>query len=252
MVKAEQLSASMEGYLEAIFWIIVDKGAARTRDIAKRLGVKAGSVTGALHSLSEREFIDYTPYEVITLTSAGFEEAKRIIRKHEILEDFFTQILRAKPDMAEENACKIEHIISDELADQIALFTEFIQSCPRCGGNWIKQFHKHRGVMPREAEECRKCLTESLKEYNEGRKQMPENTKSLTLLDVAGGDRCVVKGIRKKGLVTKRLVEMGISRGSVIEVERVAPLGDPVEIKVKGYHLSIRKDEAASIEVEKQ
>ena len=50
----------------------------------------------------------------------------------------------------------------------------------------------------------------------------------------------------------KRLVEMGISRGSVIEVERVAPLGDPIEVKVKGYHLSIRKEEAQNIEVQQQ
>ena len=43
---------------------------------------------------------------------------------------------------------------------------------------------------------------------------------------------------------------MGLTTGTVIEVERVAPLGDPVEMKVKGYHLSLRKDEASKIEVE--
>lgn len=73
-----------------------------------------------------------------------------------------------------------------------------------------------------------------------------------TLLDVENGQKCVVRKIHKKASLTKRLVEMGVSRGAVIEVERVAPLGDPIEIKVKGYHLSIRKTEAENIEVERQ
>ena len=53
-----------------------------------------------------------------------------------------------------------------------------------------------------------------------------------------------------KGNLFKRITEMGLTTGTVIEVERVAPLGDPVEMKVKGYHLSLRKDEASKIEVE--
>jgi DtxR family Mn-dependent transcriptional regulator len=50
-----------------------------------------------------------------------------------------------------------------------------------------------------------------------------------------------------RGTVTKRLAEMGIGKGALIEIERVAPLGDPVDVKVKGYHLSLRKEEAANI-----
>ncbi len=72
----------------------------------------------------------------------------------------------------------------------------------------------------------------------------------MTLLDVPKGEKCVVLKINRKAATTQRLVEMGISKGSVIEVERVAPLGDPIEVKVKGYHLSIRKDEAVDIEVQ--
>ena len=72
------------------------------------------------------------------------------------------------------------------------------------------------------------------------------------LVDIEIGGKCVVKRIMKKASLTKRLVEMGISRGSLIEVERVAPLGDPIEVKVKGYHLSIRREEAENIEVQRQ
>lgn len=73
-----------------------------------------------------------------------------------------------------------------------------------------------------------------------------------TLVDIVKGEKCIVKKINRKASATKRLVEMGISKGSLIEVIRVAPLGDPIEVKLKGYLLSIRNDEAQHIEVEKQ
>lgn len=52
------------------------------------------------------------------------------------------------------------------------------------------------------------------------------------------------------GGVHRRLLDMGLVSGSDVEVERVAPLGDPIEVRIKGYHLSLRKEEATNIEVE--
>jgi Fe2+ transport system protein FeoA len=76
---------------------------------------------------------------------------------------------------------------------------------------------------------------------------MSEPEMNKTLSDMPNGSKCVVNMIRRKASAAKRLIEMGISKGAVIEVERVAPLGDPIEVKIKGYHLSIRKDEAQNI-----
>lgn len=59
-----------------------------------------------------------------------------------------------------------------------------------------------------------------------------------------------VKNIFGEGTLHKRLLDMGIIKGTKIEVIKVAPLGDPVDIKVRGYHLSLRKEEAAQILVE--
>lgn len=59
-----------------------------------------------------------------------------------------------------------------------------------------------------------------------------------------------VKRIHGEGTLHKRLLDMGIIKGTTIEVVKVAPLGDPIDIKVKGYHLSLRKEEAAQIFVE--
>ena len=74
---------------------------------------------------------------------------------------------------------------------------------------------------------------------------------TATLKDLKPGQKGKVLRIKARGEMNKRIVEMGITPGSVVEMERVAPLGDPVDIKVKGYHLSLRKDEAGGIEIEK-
>ena len=73
---------------------------------------------------------------------------------------------------------------------------------------------------------------------------------TATLKDLKPGQKGKVLRIKARGEMNKRIVEMGITPGSVVEMERVAPLGDPVDIKVKGYHLSLRKDEAEGIEIE--
>jgi len=65
-----------------------------------------------------------------------------------------------------------------------------------------------------------------------------------------GADAEIVR-IGACGEIKRRLLEMGVVRGSRVVVERVAPLGDPIEIHVKGYHLSLRREEAAMIEVKK-
>lgn len=248
-----KLSASLEDYLEAIYHIVSDKGGVRSKDIAERLGVKAGSVTGALQSLARSGHINYEPYDIITLTSKGLEQAKLVIRKHEILKDFFVQVLGCNSDLSEDGACKMEHSIPDELVERLISFTEFVQCCPRCGDDLVKRFQNYCcRKRPDDLKECKTCIRECMEDVNKSAQTAAEQNGWISLLDVPNGEKCIVRKIRKKGSVTKRLVEMGVSRGSVIEVERVAPLGDPIEVKVKGYHLSIRKDEARNIEVEKK
>ena len=70
------------------------------------------------------------------------------------------------------------------------------------------------------------------------------------LSELGKGDTGIVTGISGAGEVNRRIVDMGLHRGVEIKVERVAPLGDPVEIFVKGYHLSLRKEEAENVEIE--
>ena len=71
-----------------------------------------------------------------------------------------------------------------------------------------------------------------------------------TLREVPVGGRATVKKIYGEGAVKRRIMDMGITRGVEVSVRKVAPLGDPIEITVRGYELSIRKADAESIEVE--
>ena len=71
-----------------------------------------------------------------------------------------------------------------------------------------------------------------------------------TLRDARVGDRVTVVKLHGEGAVRRRIMDMGLTKGAIVQIRRVAPLGDPVEITVRGYELSIRKADADSIEVE--
>ncbi len=71
-----------------------------------------------------------------------------------------------------------------------------------------------------------------------------------TLKEVKVGDRVTVLRLHGEGAVKRRIMDMGRTKGTEVLVRKVAPLGDPVEVSVRGYELSLRKDDAAMIEVE--
>ena len=70
------------------------------------------------------------------------------------------------------------------------------------------------------------------------------------LRDLSPSEKGKIARVTGSGPFRRRIMDMGVIPGAVVEMERVAPLGDPVEIKIKGYHLSLRKDEASHIYVE--
>ncbi len=71
-----------------------------------------------------------------------------------------------------------------------------------------------------------------------------------TLRDVKIGQTAVIRRLHGEGALKRRIMDMGVTKGAQVYVRKVAPLGDPVEITVRGYELSVRKDDAQMIEVE--
>jgi len=251
MTTSGTLTASLEDYLEAIFHITAEKQAARPKDIAKRLKVSNPSVTGALRSLAEKKLINYAPYDVITLTDEGRKIAKDVVRRHEVLRNFFVKVLAVEYHQADEVACKMEHAIPKVILERLIRFVDFVEKCPRAGTKWIRGFAYYCDHETTQ-ENCEKCISLALEEVRQRRQKGGSKTMNLAKLkDLKPGQKAKVVKVKARGETNKRIVEMGITPGTVVEIERVAPLGDPIDIKVKGYHLSLRKYEAEEIEIEK-
>jgi DtxR family Mn-dependent transcriptional regulator len=223
-----QLSASLENYLEAILWTVAAKGAARTRDIAKQLRVQASSVTSALRSLAEKQYIRYTPYEAVTLTEAGFSEATRLARRHHVLRACFAELLGIDAATAELAADRLEHGIPPVLVDRLAQFHEFIKTLP----------DEHRQYVMRFAEMCR-----------ERAPALEAGLGQSTVADLQKGQQGVITAVKYNGSVSRRLADMGLGRGALVVVEGVSPMGDPIRVRIRGYSVALRKQEAQSIVV---
>ncbi|MCM8804366.1 MAG: metal-dependent transcriptional regulator [Candidatus Omnitrophica bacterium] len=116
------LTKSLEDYLEAIK-ILTDIGKiTRVKEISKFLNVKESSVVNALNILKEKGYIKQEKYGYIELTDLGNKEAKKILKKHKIVLRFLTDILRVSEKTAQNDACKIEHVISNETIKKIFEF----------------------------------------------------------------------------------------------------------------------------------
>lgn len=157
-MNAPELSASLEDYLETIFFLSREEGKARPKEIALRMKVRAASVTGALKSLAEKGLINYAPYSSVTLTERGRDIAGGIAVKHESLLHFFTQVLGVEAAEAEEFACSMEHTIPDHILQRLVRFAEYTEKCPSFNAHWQESAEAYFcKAMGREKGKCNSC-----------------------------------------------------------------------------------------------
>ena len=237
-MKPHRLSPTLEDYLEAIFHIVSTNMVARSMEIADRLNVKRSSVTVALRNLAEKGFINYQARSYVTLTDRGLNVARCVDRRHHILFEMFNDILGLPEAVADQAACSMEHGMSSDVCKRM---TAFIMA--------MKQDTDH--ALPI------KTLTRTLAEkidctsdcgYAPSRAAAApseQNIGTLNLLEP--GESGTIIQINGTGTLKKRLQELGITRAEKIGVVRIAPLGDPIEVKVKGFRLSLRREEADMI-----
>lgn len=115
------LGESLEDYLETIV-ILAQKGKVRSIDVAKLMDVSKPSVNKAMNVLKEKGFITQEAYGDIRLTQTGKEMADMIFNRHTTIRSFLSDVLNVSKENAEKDACKIEHIISEETFEKIANF----------------------------------------------------------------------------------------------------------------------------------
>lgn len=157
MISKNQLSASQEDYLEAVYHIAREKKVARAKDIAKRLDVRASSVTNALRMLSSLGLINYAPYDLITLTEIGLAQAEEIVSRHEALANFMVAVLGVDPVEADLAACKMEHSVPKAIVTRLIQYADYITHCPRGGITWDSGFGYYctTGCAPGQCERTR-------------------------------------------------------------------------------------------------
>ena len=158
MKKSDELSESLEDYLEVILKLELSQKVARAKDIAERMEVQRGSVTSALKNLKEKKLINYEPYSFITLTPTGKKLAKEITHRHVVLRDFLLMILQLDEETAESTACRMEHVIDNKSLEKLLLFFDFIYNCPRAGKDWVEAFLDYCSSGKLDPGKCEKCL----------------------------------------------------------------------------------------------
>jgi DtxR family Mn-dependent transcriptional regulator len=241
MVPANQLSPSLEDYLETVYELSRDQKVARVRDIARARGVRAASVTPAMRRLFKLGLIHYEKREYIDLTPDGQREAQRIFSRHQVLKRFFEQVLKIPEDSAAADACAMEHSLSLGGMDYLVRFLEFLNSCAD-GRRFLELFHQC-SFFQGEPSGCRRecLLTGEDAETDDGR--------SVPVASLAAGSRARIVRIAGVGAVRDRLLDMGLLPDVVLEVARVARGGERFDLRVHGFELLLNGEEARAVRV---
>lgn len=263
---AADLSAHMQDYLEAIYQMQLEHQVARVRDIAQRLKVKMPSVSGALKALKARELVNHESYGYITLTPEGEHLARQVYQRHQAIVGFLQRIMVIGAEQAEEEACGLEHALSAQALERLVALTQFLEGNEGIREQWLRYLDRAPVAekpaepevaapvaapavaeavpvavsepVPVEAEECEVAQVE------------PADMRPRSTLDQAApGTVSRIVKVCGQGAVRRRLLDMGLRPGAEVKVERLAPLGDPIEVTVLEYHLTLRREEAAEIEV---
>ncbi len=223
-------SDSVEEYLEAIYSFNERGERAKNTELAKRLKVAPPSVTQMVKKLAERGYVQYVPYRGTILTGRGMALAQRVVRKHRLLERFFYDYLGMDLEKVHDEACRMEHSLSDEAALALCDALDNPETCPddempipRC---------------PLSASDCKDCAV--IREGSEAR--LITELSNLQL-----GEKGVVRLVDDGDDLLK---ELGISKGDEVEVTAAEPFEGPLAVNVAGETTSVERDSAAKIYVE--
>lgn len=220
-MKIREVSSVVEEYLEAIYRLEEKEGLARTGALVKELNVAFGTVTNTIRRLKERKLIIYEPYKGIKLTEKGKKIALNIIRYHRLSERLLTDILKIDWSEVHDEACKLEHSISEEVAKAIEVKLGYPKSCPH--GNPIPD---ERGMM----------VLEELED----------------LTNLKSGDKAmIIRIVREDSKFLRYLSKLRLTPGTMVYVEEKVPFDGPIIIRVMEKKHAISFNVASAIKVKK-
>jgi len=129
---------TIEDYAELIYILQEEKGTVHTKDVASALDVNPASVTEIFQKLSDEEYINYEKYSGVTLTEKGRIIAVKTKKKHDTLKSFLI-LLGVDEEIADEDACKIEHNVDPETMRKLRKFVKFAKLEDGCK-RWLDHF----------------------------------------------------------------------------------------------------------------
>lgn len=221
MPLSHEFIVAPEMYLKSIYNLESKMGTARTGDIAKILGITPGSVTNTLEVLETKGLVAREPYKGVKLTEEGRKLALSVFRRHRLAERLLTDVIHLDWVESHEEACKLEHAISDRLASSIEKALGNPKTCPH--GNPIPD---EKGSIP--------------------------PTKTEALSELGNGENATVSQIPNENTELLRyLTTLGMFPGVKIEVEEKAPFNGPMLVKVGSTSCPLSLDVASGIYVKK-
>lgn len=201
----DQPSRAVQDYLKAIHSLSEGEGEVSPADIASRLSVRAPSVTGMLKRLAEAGWIEYTPGTKARLTPRGVSEARRVIRRHRLVELFLTRVLGLDWSEVDAEAEALEHAISPRLEKAIAAHL----------GEPVEDPHGH--LIP----------------TAEGRLAR-RNLRRLS--EFRAGDRVVIREVQDDDPQRlRRWQSLGLVPGATVRIKTYQALDDLFEVEVAGH-----------------
>ncbi len=226
----------IEEYLEAIYDIAGKKGTAKTTEIAERLNNAPASVTEVFQRLKTKGFVRYESHKGVSLTIKGYKAAVKMKRKHRLLEVFLDKMLHLPQENIHEQACKMEHALTDETETALCKTLKGPNQCP------------HGSPIPPcnlDVKNCQECLVEHTTSLEKREKDI------IAITSLKKGEKAKIAFVRGGAGVMQRLCDLGLTNGTEISLLRTAPLHGPVEICVRGCKLVIGRGIAEKIFVQK-
>lgn len=146
MTVEQEVSSTLEDYLEAILTLSTRNGSARVGDIATEVSVHKSTVTAALKTLTDKGLVDYAPYEAARLTTTGRRIAERVTRDHAAIRAFLKDVLLVDDKAAEENACRMEHVMDADVLERLAAFAQALRDCPHSTEQCFRKYLRENAL----------------------------------------------------------------------------------------------------------
>ncbi len=229
-----KISENIEEYLEVLYRNGSNGEQVSTTKLSKDLCIAPGSVTQMLKKLENLGYIVYTPYKGATLTDSGMKIAQKMTRKHRILEKFLTDVLKIKEENVHEQACEMEHTLSDEAERALCTMLHNPDLCP------------DENIIPAcdfDFDSCKQCYSQ--KDFDQ---IINRKFNLLSISELNSDAEGIISFIRGNNELLDDISDMGIKIGLTLKYEyNENRIGNHYLVTIDDNELNIPSDMAHNI-----